>query len=910
LLSAAGEIAGDSGMTVIGAQATELERDFPFGVAIQLFEPCFVTADRAAREDLFAGSARRAEELLAGTWFDRGSASTTGAYPVIHSLFWLACNLASASRDARGERPLLMLVDDAHWSDPPSLRFLAYLAERIADLPIVLVVAIRDGHASADPSALAALRRASDSAALRPRALSRSGIAAVIQHHWPNVDEAFVSACARSSGGNPFLLVKLLEEVADRGHPPDAATASRLDELTPGSVLQSVLERLESTSAQARQVAHAIAVLGDGVSLPVVAELAGMDVESASRATDALAGEHLLTPGLPLAFRHPLIGSAVRASIAPAERGRAHCRAADLLRRQGAPPEQIAPHLLLAPPNGDPGAMRTLRAAASKALSSGAADIAVRLLKRALEERPAPEEYAELLADLGQAESAAGLPDAVERLEQAIEVTNEAPRRTELALAQAKALFDQARYEEAADALTAVVDEFDGSDPALRDEVDATFIATALFVPRLAEDAQRRGAKLLDRIGPAPSATQRRALAHMAHNASLRGRHRDTVVAIAERAWGDGHLLAVDSVEERPWQLLTTALLSVDEVERSLEIANTAVESARAEGSPTAYAAAGHCRAWPLYEQGRIDEAIADAEAALSVQPEVWTRASHYRTAYATLALCHLQRGEFEPAETALSIIELPDVRETIHIPYLLEARARLRLAQHLPGDALRDATEAGRAMDRFSFTSPGAVPWRTTAALAHLALGNGALARRLAAKELELARRCGLRRAEIRALRVLALTHRGEEAISLLSEAVELGHQLPPRLDLTEALLDLGAALRRANQRAAARGPLRAALELSERGGAKVLASRAQTELAASGARSRRVRRGGLEALTPSERRVGGLAARGLTTREMAEALFVTPKTVEFHLRNIYQKLDIGSRGELAARMGQLTET
>jgi DNA-binding CsgD family transcriptional regulator len=88
------------------------------------------------------------------------------------------------------------------------------------------------------------------------------------------------------------------------------------------------------------------------------------------------------------------------------------------------------------------------------------------------------------------------------------------------------------------------------------------------------------------------------------------------------------------------------------------------------------------------------------------------------------------------------------------------------------------------------------------------------------------------------------------------------------------------------------------------------VLASRAQTELAASGARSRRVRRGGLEALTPSERRVGGLAARGLTTREMAEALFVTPKTVEFHLRNIYQKLDIGSRGELAAHMGQLTET
>jgi DNA-binding CsgD family transcriptional regulator len=122
--------------------------------------------------------------------------------------------------------------------------------------------------------------------------------------------------------------------------------------------------------------------------------------------------------------------------------------------------------------------------------------------------------------------------------------------------------------------------------------------------------------------------------------------------------------------------------------------------------------------------------------------------------------------------------------------------------------------------------------------------------------------------------------------------------------LELVRALLDFGGALRRANRRTAARGPLREALELAHAGGAAVLAQAASDELAASGARRARLMLSGLQSLTPSERRVANVAARGLTTRQIAEALFVTPKTVEFHLRHIYQKLDISSRGELLALM------
>jgi DNA-binding CsgD family transcriptional regulator len=118
-------------------------------------------------------------------------------------------------------------------------------------------------------------------------------------------------------------------------------------------------------------------------------------------------------------------------------------------------------------------------------------------------------------------------------------------------------------------------------------------------------------------------------------------------------------------------------------------------------------------------------------------------------------------------------------------------------------------------------------------------------------------------------------------------------------------ALVNLGAALRRAKKRAAAREPLRKAVELSSRGGATAIAERALLELSSTGARPRRLMLSGVESLTPSERRVADLAAREKTTRMVAEALFITPKTVEFHLRNIYQKLSIRSRAELADVLG-----
>lgn len=127
-----------------------------------------------------------------------------------------------------------------------------------------------------------------------------------------------------------------------------------------------------------------------------------------------------------------------------------------------------------------------------------------------------------------------------------------------------------------------------------------------------------------------------------------------------------------------------------------------------------------------------------------------------------------------------------------------------------------------------------------------------------------------------------------------------------PHRLEYARALADHGAALRRANQRSEARERLRAALELARRGGALAIAKRAHEELEASGEKLRPLLAGGVESLTPSERRVAQLAAEGLTNREVAQSLFLTVKTVETHLSHAYSKLGIGSRSELPAALAE----
>ncbi|HWM13638.1 MAG TPA: LuxR C-terminal-related transcriptional regulator, partial [Gaiellaceae bacterium] len=261
--------------------------------------------------------------------------------------------------------------------------------------------------------------------------------------------------------------------------------------------------------------------------------------------------------------------------------------------------------------------------------------------------------------------------------------------------------------------------------------------------------------------------------------------------------------------------------------------------------------------------------------------------------------------GEVDDAERELRESglgeEIPASRAS---NYLLEARALLHLARGRSGEGLDDLFEFGRRDELYGAGNPHAARWRSQAALALAEIGDDERARSLATDDLERARRWGAASGIGVALHAVAVVE-GSSG-DRLQEAVLALERSPARLDHARALIDLGAALRRANRRAEARGELERGLGLAERSGAGALAERARTELRAAGGRVSDPQGSGVEQLTVSERRVAELAAEGHSNPEIAQALFVTRKTVETHLGRVYRKLGISGRMNLAQMLGE----
>jgi len=233
----------------------------------------------------------------------------------------------------------------------------------------------------------------------------------------------------------------------------------------------------------------------------------------------------------------------------------------------------------------------------------------------------------------------------------------------------------------------------------------------------------------------------------------------------------------------------------------------------------------------------------------------------------------------------------------------LLYARGRMQLARGDPEAALEHLREVGRRLEIVGEANPALVDWRSQAAIALARLGRREQALALARADLTLARRFGAPRAVGLTLRACGVIEHSEPR---LRQAVATLSGSRARLELARALTDLGVQLRRDRRILEAREPLRRALDLAESCGAQPLAEFAGTELRIAGARPRRARLTGRGALTANEARVAELAAGGRSNAEIAQALFVSRKTVEKHLGAAYRKLGIGSRGELAAALAK----
>jgi DNA-binding CsgD family transcriptional regulator len=900
LLTTAAEHGRAAGLRVLTSRGRELEREIALGVAMDLLTPPVTAMPPTQRARLLAGPAAPAGLLFAGVPGDDALLPPPDA--MLLALCQLTARLAEPEQEQTGAaaQPVLLILDDLQWADAASLRFLAMLAARTDRLPIAIVAAMRDGDDRTDAPELRALATHPHSRLLTPSPLTTAAVGSLVTAEFPQANPDLAASVTYASGGNPFMVVELLRSLRADGVAPVPSTVAGL---VPDTVLRSVLARLGRLPAEAGTLAASLAVLGDGTPLRRAATHAALDLAMAERAADTLAGARLIQPGNPLMFTHPLIGAAVHADLPAFARSRAHRRAADLLIAQGEAEERAAGHLLAVEPEGDSQVVDVLGRAADRAVRRGDPAAAARLLARAVAEPPPPSRHGALLVELGRAQMAAGDMAAHTTL------TNALPRLASAEAAQALALLAQVRqglddFAGASDAWQTALDLLAPDDPR-RQDLLAGFLMTAIFHPPLRPYADQQLIPVLDdarrgRLPSRPSLT-----AHVTLRSALEGDPPTFVRRLAEHATAADPLLGEVGGNGALMALVVHALVIVGELEAAERIADAALSAAQRLGDVIACGYASYHRALARLGRGALDAALADLEPAQVPYDAGWDVASGWNAWL--LARIHLERGDYAAARQTLSGAD-DRKADSMEAALLRGVGAELDLSEGRFAEALDAASVAGADLWHFyEIDHPGLLPWRTTAALAAHHLGDHDQARQLAAEALERAYAVGVEQAVGSALRLSGLVGPAESRIMLLTQAADTLEPTPAVLETIRALIDLGAALRRAGRHADCQPPLRRALALADRARARPLADRARAELRALGLRPRRAAVTGINALTPAEQRVAELAGRGQSNRQIAQSLFITVKTVETHLARAYRKLTITNRRELADALATL---
>jgi DNA-binding CsgD family transcriptional regulator len=882
LAGAAFQAARAAGLLCGRAVGGPLEAELPFGAARQLLLPLL----RSSADDPFAGAAGPA---------GAGRADSEGI--LLHALFWLVA-------DAAERGPLLLLADDAHWFDVPSLHFLAYLVRRVADLPVLLVIASRPPNAPRVAALLGGLLNAPAVELIQPAPLTGAAIAALVEDRLGAApQDEFCAACVAAAGGNPFLTLSLVDALADAGVRPTAAFADDVIRIGAAGAGPAILRRLHTLPAGAREVARAVAILGSDAQPHLVARLTGRDLPGVVTAVEALVRAGLLVDERPLRLTHPLVHAAVYDETGPTRRSVAHGTAARLLAEFPDGLGRAAAHLLTTDPAADAWAVSVLVRAAEADIAQGAPAAAATLLERALAEPPPEPRRPEVLAALGTAESLAGLPGAADHLRAALALDTDRDRRIQIAFALRRTLVSSGRGDAAARTLIDLYAEVD-SDPDAAALVESLIAQTGLNSIAAAPLAAPYARRLRDRLtGAVTFPLEVQVMAPM-------------LALVANEPASTCDALAMDCVNrwraEAPddaplWIAYPYSVLLVSDHADALPVLTCVMELTRRRGDIYLSGNALENSAWLGLRTGALAAAEADARTAIEAY-KLCGNATYLVASAGILCEILTERADLDAAEELLTSYGLdgPLDRRLGPTLYAAMGRARLRLARDRIADAVADLRLVGEISLGLTIKTPAWLPWRAELADALARLGQPEEAVELASVDLALARRFGTPRTigtALRGLGVAMAACASREAEAHLTDAVSTLESSPARLETVRALLALGTLLRHRNARADARAVLTRALDIAGHCGAGRLAERARAELVAAGARPRRARSTGRDALTPTERRVAILATAN-TNREIAHAMFLTVKTVETHLRNAYQKLGITGRAQLASAL------
>jgi DNA-binding CsgD family transcriptional regulator len=865
------------GMTVLRARGVQSETHVPFAGLFELLRPALGRIDRLAQPQAVAlESALALRPAQAHDRFAVGAA-TLGLLAVLAE-----------------DRPLLVLVDDAHWLDGSSAAALLFAVRRALADALAVVLAVREGEPS--------LLDGADLPCLNLRGLHPPAAAELVRRHAAEpVPEATLDRLQRETGGNPLALLELAAERPALDAPLEAPSP------VVTSVARVYLRRCQALPESARDLLL-LAAAGESSDLLVqttAARRLGLDLTDLAPAEAAglvQVGDDRVT------FRHPLVRLAVYADATPDRRRRTHRALAEALPDVDA--DRRAWHLALAALGPDDAASAALEQAGDRARARSAYDVASRAFERAAHLAPEESRRAQLsyeAADAawlcGRATRAVELLEAVRarasppELAASIEhlhghiATRRGPvshgRAVLLAAAERTASFDADRavvmlaealnaafYAGDAPAMRHVAERIAAIAPAGTSRRTAFFATMAQGMAEIFSGSGERGCELV-----------RRAVGLLGRSDELAGDPRLLAWVVMGPLWlreaRVGAALVDRAVDLARQQLAVGVLpfllghvaLEQTATDRWAEAEATfseAIVLARETAQRTDLTSALSRLAWLEARQGKEDACRDHAAEALSLSRELGLGLCEI---WAHAALTDLELGLGRPeralqhAQRHQAALDRLDVRDVDLSPVPETVDALLRLRQH---------ERARPLVDRFvADAAAKGQPWATARAL-----------------------RC----------RGLLVEEAGLDDV--FGEALDLHERAGDGFETARTQLAYGERLRRAGTRVRAREQLRAAAETFDRLGARPWADLVRAELAASGETARRREPSTAHDLTPQELQIALMLAQGRTTREAAAAVFLSPKTIEYHLRSVYRKLGVSSRAALAAALGTAAPT
>ncbi|MDG9722498.1 MULTISPECIES: ATP-binding protein [unclassified Streptomyces] len=834
LLAETRRIAEARGCTVWSARGGETLRSVPFNVVRQLLQPALVSMlPEEAREYL-------------GDWYDIAGPALGIADPgerradpqgVCDGL------VAAVRRLARREWPLVLLIDDAHWADQETLRWLAAFADRLDETSVLVVIARRPGDVSGDSARLldaasALGRPLAPLNALTPEATAGLTRATLGDH----ADAAFCREVWAVTGGNPYETVELLARTQDSELEPVEAQAAELRPLNRSARGGGLVARLEQLGVDSTRFAWAAAILGSGITVDMVARLATLDHDDAARCAELLRNARILAATDPAAgqpdvceleFVHPLIATAVYNSIPGALRTAMHGIAAQLLADSRLGAAAASRHLLQVYPDDDPEVVEQLREAAREHLAVGAPDAARRCLERALEEPPLPDRHARVLYELGCASLLTAPATTIGHLRTALAMPGlDGEQRFNAVFRLSEALVHNNQLEEAV--RTVEAEAARNPDPSARLRMQAVQYMWEGIHPG-ETSSPGRSARLADLAGTCTGRdnTERALLILRGFDAMTRGENAEEVVELCDRTLVNGRLASGLGWTDNEWGLELPMMLAncyaytdrLDRAEALFTEALRAYETAGWSGGHLAlahtYVGLGHRR------RGRLKEAEATLRESLRIAERVGRGLPLYWSAVCNLVDVLLARGHVEEARSVADRYGFdPPYPSTIVLPEPRSVRGRLLLATGRVKEGINELEAAEKSAAARGRHNPVVAPWATELARA-LAAEDPARAARLASDARRQAERFGTDTAIGEALRCAAALETGQRAVRLAAQAVAYLESSPCQYEHAAARVEYGIAARSAAE-------LNRGLALADSCGADGLVARAREALAA----------------------------------------------------------------------------